>query len=67
MTLKSRTVPLRSAGERKVSSEKGALWVRHKDAIDKVLAEAKSFSDDRQRKLKRLDQTKVTPEPKRRP
>jgi len=54
MTLRSKTVTIKHAGSGHVSSAKGELWTRHKDAIDRVLADAKSFSQESQRTIKKL-------------
>jgi hypothetical protein len=51
MALKSSTYALQKGAGAKASAKKKALLARHRNAMDKVLADAKSFSDDRKRKL----------------
>ena len=51
MALKSSTYALRKGASAKANAKKTALLARHRNAVEKVLAEAKSFSDDRKRKL----------------
>lgn len=51
MALKSSTYALQKGPDAKASAKKNALLARHRNAVEKVLADAKSFSDDRRRKL----------------
>lgn len=51
MALKSSTYALHKGAGVKASAKNEALLARHRNAVEKVVADAKAFSDDRKRKL----------------
>jgi predicted acylesterase/phospholipase RssA len=51
MALKSSTYALQKVAGAKAGAKNKALLARHRNAVEKVVADAKAFSDDRQRKL----------------
>jgi hypothetical protein len=54
MALKSNTFAVQAASSAKADAKKKALLERHRKSVEKVVADAKSFSDDRKRKLNKI-------------
>ena len=54
MALSSSTYALAKASRAKADAKKNALLARHRQAVDKVVADAKALSDDRKRDLNRI-------------
>ena len=54
MALSSRTYALSQGPSAKADATKESLLARHRKAVEKVLAEAKAFSDDRTRDLDQI-------------
>lgn len=59
MTLKSNTFTAQPGGNAKADAKKKLLLKRHSGAIGKVIADAKTFSEDRKRALDRISDTKL--------
>jgi hypothetical protein len=55
MALSSSTFALPKDGGAKAKRRKDLLLKRHRAAVEKVLADAKTFSDDRKRDLDKID------------
>lgn len=54
MGLSSSTYALPKVSRAKADSKKNGLLARHRQAVDKVVADAKALSDDRKRDLDRI-------------
>lgn len=54
MGLSSSTLALPKKAGTKAKSKTSGLLMRHRKAIDKVVADAKTFSDDRKRDLEKI-------------
>lgn len=54
MGLSSSTLALPKKASGKAKTKKSGLLTRHRQAVDKVVADAKSFSEDRQRELGKI-------------
>lgn len=59
MALNSTTFALPKNGEAKAKRRKDDLLKRHRQAVEKVLADAKTFSDDRKRDLEKIGDEKL--------
>ncbi len=55
MALKSSTFAVPTGNDAKAKARKELLLIRHRGAIEKVVADAKSFSEDRKRALNRIE------------
>ncbi len=55
MALKSSTFAVPAGSDAKAKARKELLLTRHRGAIEKVVADAKSFSEDRKRALDRIE------------
>lgn len=54
MALSSSTYALPKGGKAKATAAKKGLLMRHRAAVQKVVADAKSLSDDRKRDLSKI-------------
>lgn len=54
MGLSSSTYALAKVGRAKADAKKNGLLTRHRQAVDKVVADAKALSDDRKRDLSQI-------------
>jgi len=54
MALKSSTFTVQAGSSIKADAKKKALLARHGKSVERVVADAKSFSDDRKRKLSQI-------------
>lgn len=54
MALKSSTFAVQAGSSVMADAKKKALLARHGKSVEKVVADAKSFSDDRKRKLSQI-------------
>lgn len=59
MTLKSNSFAVLASSSAKADAKKNALLERHRKSVEKVVADAKSFSDDRKRKLSKITNLKL--------
>jgi len=59
MALKSNTFAVQAASSAKADAKKKALLERHRKSVEKVVADARSFSDDRKRKLSQITDAKL--------
>jgi len=59
MALKSSTFAIPASSSVKADAKKKALLARHGQSVEKVVADAKSFSDDRKRKLSQISDLKL--------
>jgi hypothetical protein len=59
MALNSTTFALPKSGEARTKRRKDDLLKRHREAVEKVLADAKTFSDDRKRDLEKIGDEKL--------
>ncbi len=59
MALKSSTFAIQAGSSVKSDIKKKALLARHGKSVEKVVADAKSFSDDRKRKLSQISDVKL--------
>lgn len=59
MALKSSTFAIPASSGVKADAKKKALLARHGKSVKKVVADAKSFSDDRKRKLSQISDLKL--------
>jgi hypothetical protein len=59
MALKSNTFAVQASSGAKADAKKKALLERHRKSVEKVVADARSFSDDRKRKLSKITDVKL--------
>ncbi|MDP9415675.1 MAG: hypothetical protein M3Q08_16670 [Pseudomonadota bacterium] len=59
MALKSSTFAVQAGSSAKADAKKKALLERHRKSVEKVVADAKSFSEDRKRKLSQITDVKL--------
>lgn len=59
MVLKSNTFAIPAGSNVKADAKKKALLARHDKSVEKVVADARSFSDDRKRKLSQISNLKL--------
>ncbi len=59
MALKSSTFAIQAGSSVKADAKKKALLARHGKSVQKVVADAKSFSDDRKRKRSQISDLKL--------
>ena len=54
MALSSSSIALPKTADAKAKAKKSGLLTRHRKAVEKVVADAKTFSDDRKRDLGKI-------------